>query len=102
MPDYDSDPAVTVCFTVAIDGKELGAFTSCDGLSLEVDVKWVKEGGNNQYEQPLPGRIKYQNVKLTRVINKDTQTVANWIASMRATGVIPVTGHIAALNSHGD
>ena len=34
----DQDPAVTVCFAVSIDDKDLGTFNSCEGLGVEVVI----------------------------------------------------------------
>jgi phage tail-like protein len=100
MADLTSDPAVTVCFSVTIDGHDLGAFSQCTGLGLEVVVEQHEEGGENRFVHQLPGRIKYTNVKLTRPINGDTATVASWFASM-AGEVKRCTAEIAALTVEG-
>jgi phage tail-like protein len=83
-----ADPAqtaVTVYFEVRVDGKELGAFTGCDGLGCEVVIEQREEGGMNGFVHQLPGRIKYTNVKLTRPVNPDTAKIAAWFASMNGT-----------------
>ncbi len=82
MADMTSDPAVSVCFSVKIDGQDLGLFSQCDGLSCEVTVETREEGGNNLFIHQLPGRMKYTNIKLTRPINGDTQKLARWLAGM--------------------
>jgi phage tail-like protein len=74
--------AVTVYFEVHVDGHDLGAFTGCDGLGVEVVVEQREEGGMNGFVHQLPGRIKYTNVKLTRPVNSDTVKIASWFASM--------------------
>lgn len=96
-----ADPAVTVCFSVRIDGQDIGTFSSCDGLGMEVDVQEVKEGGNPFFVHQLPGRIKYSRIKLTRPINADSGKVAAWIAAM-ATEVKRTNVEIAAMNQKGD
>jgi phage tail-like protein len=101
MADYTTDPAVTVCFSVTIDGRDLGAFTSCDGLGVEVEVEEKAEGGNNLFTHKLPGRMKYTNVKLSRVINKDTANVSKWFASMGGT-IKRTTAHIVARTQKGE
>jgi phage tail-like protein len=85
MADYTEDPAVSVCFTVKIDSQNLGTFTACDGLGLEVTVETKEEGGNNSFVHILPSRIKFTNIKLTRPINSDSEKVAKWFASMNGT-----------------
>jgi phage tail-like protein len=83
-----ADPAataVTVYFEVRIDGHDLGAFTACDGLGLEVAIEKREEGGVNTFVHQLAGRISYSNVKLTRPLNGDSGKVASWFASMGGT-----------------
>ena len=84
-----ADTAVTVYFEVHVDGRDLGAFTGCDGIGCEVVIEQREEGGMNAFVHQLPGRIKYSNVKLTRPVNADTAKIADWIASMN--GVVTRT-----------
>jgi len=100
MADTTTDPAVTVCFTVNVDGHDLGVFTQCDGLGCEVTVEQHEEGGQNGFVWQLPGRIKYTNIKLTRPINGDHNTVMNWFASMNGQ-VTRSTGEITARTVDG-
>jgi phage tail-like protein len=98
--DDTADPAVSVCFKITVDGRNLGSFTSCDGLGFEVVVEPREEGGNQRFVHQLPGRIKYTNVKLTRPINRATGDVAKWFASMA--GEVKRTGaHIVAMTHEG-
>lgn len=70
-------------FKVTLDNDvNLGGWTKCDGLTVEYDIQEVKEGGQNGYVHRLPGRAKYQNIKLTRPFDKDTGKVAAWLASV--------------------
>lgn len=100
MADLTSDPAITVCFIVTIDGHDLGAFTSCDGLGCDVAIEKFEEGGNPFFVHQLPGRLSYTNIKLTRPINRDSEKVAAWFASM-AVAVTPTNAHIAAMTVEG-
>ena len=89
------EPAVSVCFTVLIDGNELGAFTTCEGLGCEVVLEQREEGGNNGFVWQLPTRIKYSNIKLTRPICKDSGNLTAWLAGF-ASGV---KLHTATINA---
>lgn len=89
------ESAVTVCFSVVIDTVNLGDFTSCEGLGLEVVLEQREEGGNNGFVWQLPTRIKYSNVKLSRAIGPDTEKIAKWFAGMTA-GVMRSTAVITA------
>ncbi len=100
MADPTSDPAVTICFTVTIDGHELGSFMTCDGLALEIQVEQREEGGNNAFVHMLPGRVKYSNVKFTRPINGDSAKVRSWLASMTRE-IKRTTAEITALTMDG-
>jgi phage tail-like protein len=99
VPDLDT--AQSVRFRVKIDGaNDLGDWSKCDGLSVEYDVFEYKEGGENGFTHRIPGRVKYQNVKLTRPINKNSKQVADWIASLKR-NVRRQTAEISALDSLG-
>jgi phage tail-like protein len=88
-------------FTVTLDDQtELGSWTKCEGLTVEYDIQEVKEGGQNDYVHRLPGRAKYQNVKLTRPIDKDTGKVAAWLTSV-ASDPKRSTAEIVLLDSGG-
>lgn len=91
------DPAISLYFRVNIDGKDIGAFISCDGLSMEVKVEPVTEGGNNNFIWQMPGRISYTNIKLTRPIGPDSKLLAEWIAGM-SSGYTRQTARISALS----
>ena len=92
------DPGIQLYFQVEIDQHRLGIFTSCEGLGCEVVVEAREEGGNNDFVHQLPVRMKYTNIKLTRPLDKDTENVANWFATM--TGPLTrATGHITALTA---
>jgi phage tail-like protein len=99
MPEHDTGQ--TLRFRVKLDGgADLGNWSKCDGLSVEYDVFEYKEGGENTYIHRIPGRVKYQNLKLTRPINKDSKRVADWIAGMK-TKVKRETAEISALDTEG-
>ena len=96
----DSDPGLSVCFAVNIDGNDLGTFNSCEGLGCEVVIEQREEGGNNAFVWQLPSRLKYTNVKFTRPLGADTARVAKWFASM-TTGVKRRTATIQVMSGEG-
>lgn len=99
MPDHI--PGQNLRFRVKLDGSaDLGDWSKCDGLSVEYDVFEYKEGGENTFIHRIPGRAKYQNIKLSRAINKDSKRVADWIAGM-STKVKRETAEISALDTEG-
>lgn len=96
----DVDTAISVCFVVKIDDVNLGAFSSCEGMTCEVVMETREEGGNNTHIWQLPSRLKYGNIKLSRPLGKDTSKVATWVSSMAA-GYERKTGVIQAMRSDG-
>lgn len=98
----DTPDAQSLRFRVKIDGHgDLGNWSKCDGLSVEYDVFEYKEGGENSFVHRIPGRAKYQNVKLTRPVNKDSKKVANWMAKLKIE-VKRQTAEISALDTEGN
>ena len=61
-----ADPAVSLRFTVTIDGKSIGNFNTCSGLKVEVVMEQREEGGTNGFVWQLPSRVKYSNITLKR------------------------------------
>jgi phage tail-like protein len=96
----DIDMLVGLFFKIKIDTCELGAFTTCDGLSMDVETEDRIEGGNNGFVHKLPLRIKYSNVKFTRPVGPESAKVAQWLAGM-ADGVTRGTATIEALTPDG-
>ena len=96
------ETALSPRFTVSIDGYgSLGCWTKCEGLSVEYEVFEYQEGGWNDYVHRLPGRRKYPNVKLTRPLDKDSQTVVKWVSGM-VSKVQRQSAEIAVLDANGE
>jgi phage tail-like protein len=101
MADPNIEPAVSVRFKLKIDSCDLGVFTACEGIGVEVSVEQHEEGGNNSFVHQLPGRMKYPNVKVTRPVNADTAKIAAWLAKM-SKGVERTNAQIVALTGDGE
>src|SRR6478672_5595912 len=97
----EKDPAVSVYFSVTIGSKELGTFSSCEGLGVEVVIEQREEGGFNGHVWQLPTRLKFTNVKLSRPLGPDTVKITKWFASM-TTGVKRSTATIVARNGKNE
>jgi phage tail-like protein len=97
----DTDPAISICFTVEIDGKNLGNFSSCEGLGIEVVMEQREEGGNNGFVWQLPSRVKYSNIKLSRAVGKDSHLITDWLMSF-LNEVSRKTACISARGGNGD
>jgi phage tail-like protein len=70
-------------FDVVVDGIDLGAWSSCDGLKVDFGLKEIKVGGNNDHKVYLPDRVFYPHLVLKRAMNaKDSAKVMSWLKSM--------------------
>ena len=63
---FDASPAWK--FYVEVLGVLVAEFQECSGLNMTRDVKEVKEGGTNDFEWLLPGRISYGPITLKKGI----------------------------------
>ena len=87
---YDSsirgvDAPFVARFTFTVDGMNIGRFMEVSGLSAEIDVTTITEGGQNQYELKRPGRMKWPNIVLKRGIT-DTDELNGWFLRSSGTG----------------
>ena len=70
----DEETAVAVCYSLKIDGDDLGTFDSCDGLGCEVEMEQRVEGGNNGHVWQLPTRVRFSNVRLSRPVTAEASS----------------------------
>ncbi len=91
-----AEPGLGLRFSVKVDRiGSLGDWQKCEGLVVEYDIYEYKEGGQNAFTHRLPGRAKYQNIKLSRPMNSSSSQVAAWVSAVgrepsRTTAVISV------------
>lgn len=67
----------TCRFYVEIGGVTQAVFAEVDGLSAEVEVLEVAEGGNNGFVHRLPGRCKTGTLTLKRGLTRKNE-LARW------------------------
>lgn len=65
-------------FSVSTESRQLGTFAEVSGLSVEVGVEEVEEGGVNGYVHKLPGRRSWPNLVLKRGVT-DTDNLFEWL-----------------------
>lgn len=78
-------------FLVEVDGRPLGQFSAASGLSVNVEVEEIVEGGQNFHTHKLPGRFTFDNVRLTRGMTEDDGFL-KWIDTTTA-GVFEKNGN---------
>lgn len=98
----DLKTAVSVRYVVLLDQDNLGEFTGCEGLGVEVVIEQREEGGNNSFVWQFPTRLKYPNIKLSRpVYEGSSDMVLNWILATTG-GMKRSTGTIIAKTAHDE
>ena len=92
---------LTLRFGVTLDGDtDLGKWTKCEGLGVEYEIHEYREGGENGYVHRLPGRRKYQTVKLTRPLDGDSGRTAKLVSEAGQPGK-RYTARIRVLDAQG-
>ena len=94
------DPPFTGQFVFKVEGVgEIGAFTECSGLSVEVEVEELKEGGQNHFSHKLPGRMKWPNIVLKRGVI-DNDNLFEWFRKSSGQGFAGEGNKVA--RTHGE
>jgi phage tail-like protein len=101
------DPPFAGKFTFEVGGLVIGAFTEVSGLSVQLDVEELAEGGQNGYTHRLLGRMKWPNLVLKRGIT-DSDALFDWLCQCSGEGlsgnsniVTALDGKVSVLNSTG-
>lgn len=79
--DQTSYPVVSFYFQVAFSGIPSGpdnAFQEVQGLSTEVGLDEIKEGGENRFTYRVPSRLKFQNITLKRGMLAKNSKLVTW------------------------
>jgi phage tail-like protein len=72
-------------FVFTVDGVEIGAFTEVSGLSAELEVEEVVEGGQNQFVHKLPGRMTWPSIVLKCGVTS-SERLFEWFARSSGEG----------------
>jgi len=67
-------------FRVTVDGLDLGSWSACKGLTVELKVIKVDSGGDYSTQRILPDHVEYSNITLQRAVHPtDSKTVKAWL-----------------------
>jgi len=69
------------------------AFAECDGLEQTMDVKTIREGGNNARQIRLAGMVSYSQLTLKRGMSPSFD-LWNWFASVTRSPGLRVDGEV--------
>lgn len=84
QPSY---PATGMCFELIADGKQLGEFSECSGLTVEVNSEDYREGGQNGFVYKLPTQISHPTLVLKGGVSADV-SLQKWVLNFAANGAL--------------
>lgn len=76
------------------------AFAECDGLEMTMDVKTIREGGNNGRQIRLTGPMNYGQVTMKRGMTK-TFDLWNWFNLMLTDPSLRADAHVVLFAANG-
>ncbi len=94
------DPAVSVFFSVELDGIDIGSWTTCSGLGMEIETEQRGDTAMSFVMHHLPGQLKYTNLVLGRPVSPDTAKVLTWISAFHMLPT-PTQAQVTAMDSTG-
>lgn len=101
-------PPFTGHFSFSVGGIEIGTFTEVSGLSVQVEVEEVAEGGQNQFVHKLPGRVSWPPIVLKRGV-ADPDSLFAWLAETswenfagEGDRLVRQEGEVALLDASGE
>jgi phage tail-like protein len=72
-------------FELKVDNIDIGSWKECTGLSVQIEVEEIKEGGQNQFVHKLPGRMKWPNLVFKKGIT-NSDALFDWFKSSSGDG----------------
>jgi phage tail-like protein len=93
-------PAISVYFSVEVDGVDLGSWITCSGLGMEIDTQARGDSAMTFVMHHLPGHLKYSHLVLGRPVSPDTSKVMAWISAFHLLPV-PTAAQVTALDPAG-
>lgn len=96
------DPALSLTYKCTIDGLiSLGTWAKIEGLGFSYQVTEYREGGVNTYIHKIIGPVRYENVRLSRPVDSDSELIYVWLMA-NLVKIVPQTMAITAMDSAGN
>lgn len=95
-----NDPGLSVYFSVEVDGADLGDWTTCSGLGIQIETQSRGDTAMSFVMHHLPGHVSFTNLVLGRPISPDTEKAVKWITSF-AMMPVPTLAQVKALDPAG-
>lgn len=78
------------------------AFSDCDGLEMSMDVKTIREGGNNSHQIRFSGPTNFATLTLKRGMTSDDFDLWKWFTSVQADPSIRASAEVVLLAPDGE
>jgi phage tail-like protein len=95
VPNYPFT-AFKFAVEIKVDGMDgplyAGAFAECDGLEMTMEVKSIREGGNNGEQIRLPGPLSYGQLTLKRGMTANFD-LWDWFSQLLQPGKATMRAH---------
>ena len=99
---FVTDPYLSFRFHVEIKSIVVAGFSEVTGLAYEREVETFREGGQNLFEQQLPGATKYPSKLVLKRGLADADELYSWYESMRSGSIERKTVSILLLDPATD
>lgn len=82
---------------IKVDGVAMqvcdASFSECDGLEMTMDIKTIREGGNNGVQIRLTGAMNYSSLTLKRGMT-ETFDLWKWVELMQTNPEVRADAHV--------
>jgi phage tail-like protein len=105
-PSTNTQPTPFAAFNFSVEIQVPGlsgyvcsaAFAECDGLEMSMDVKTIREGGNNGRQIKLAGPFSFGQLTLKRGMTS-TFDLWDWFQMMQSQPSVRADGHVVLFGS---
>lgn len=100
-------PFTAFNFSVEIAVPEISAkickasFSDCDGLEMSMEVKTIREGGNNSKQIRMTGPVAYGTLTLKRGMTSDDFDLWKWFAAVQRNPTIRADAEVVLFAADG-
>lgn len=101
------DSPIASFFLFEVDGVEIGVFKELSGLSVDVGVEEIREGGQNGFVRKVPGRMVWPNLVFRRGLTQ-SDALLTWLNKSSGEGfaangskLTRATGAVTSLDYDG-
>ncbi len=77
------------------------SFSDCDGLEMSMDVKTIREGGNNNHQLRFSGPTNFATLTLKRGMTTDDFDLWKWFSSVQSDPSLRASAEVVIFAADG-